>query len=317
MPPPTQITGFDPRFFRPCIFPVLGRFGYGTRVTLNNGVGQESELATPMTVSFSAFDESGSLSGTIDRVTELSPGQITKLNIDELLERRIGAPLDRNLLCVFHVVPSSLVGIATEDVRVAELMAHIGASDDFIEFHQRPAGVVTGVAYQTGPMNDARLSSTRTTVVQAPKVIVSEPVDTLFALMNISTSFDYDNPVQIDFWVLGPEGDQVARSSMEVPGWSYRLVSVTEVLEEAGRLEEFRARGGVGMFLGYAKNGSLVPLSLTRNKVTNAIACDHTLPPPYYVSTWGGEARLRGNERLEQTLFRAPEVPEPVKAARA
>ena len=36
-------------------------------------------------------------------------------------------------------------------------MAHVLASDDFIEFHQRPTGVITGVAYQTGPLNDARL----------------------------------------------------------------------------------------------------------------------------------------------------------------
>jgi hypothetical protein len=75
------------------------------------------------------------------------------------------------------------------------------------------------------------------------------------------------------------------------------------VLERAGVLEEYRASGGVGMFLGLSKNGTLVPISLTRNRSTGAIACDHTLPPVFYLSTWGGEARLRANARLEEEFF--------------
>ena len=73
------------------------------------------------------------------------------------------------------------------------MMAHVFASDDFIEYYQRDGDVITGVAYQTGPKNDGSAwARPRRTVVQAPKVIVSEPVDTLFSLMNISTTFDYD-----------------------------------------------------------------------------------------------------------------------------
>jgi hypothetical protein len=57
------------------------------------------------------------------------------------------------------------------------------------------------------------------------------------------------------------------------------------------------------MFLGISTNGTLVPLSLTRNRRTGAIACDHTLPPVFYLSTWGGEARLRANDRLVREFF--------------
>jgi hypothetical protein len=186
------------------------------------------------------------------------------------------------------------------------MMAHVLASDDFIEYYQRQGDVITGVAYQTGPKNDGRLGSTQTTVVQAPKVIVSEPVDTLFSLMNISTSFDYDRPVSLDFWILRPDGTRVTRSSIEVPPWSFRLLSMSAVLEAAGTLDEFREHGGMGMLLGYAKAGTLVPISLTRNKVSGAIACDHTLPPVFYVTTWGGEARLAANARLEEEFFAEP-----------
>ena len=68
-------------------------------------------------------------------------------------------------------------------------------------------------------------------------------------------------------------------------------------------LDEFRAGGGMGMLLGYSKNGTVVPLSLTRNRNSGAIACDHTLPPVFYVTSWGGQKRLEANARLEEEFF--------------
>jgi hypothetical protein len=307
--PPDVIRGFDPSFFRPCTFPLLRELGYGTRVTVNNGVAAASPLATPMTVSMTAYDNAGTTIGSTGEILTLEPGELVKLDIDAELARIPQAPREGPLLITLHVVPSKWAGQASVDVPAAEMMAHVRASDDFIEYHQRPKGVVTGVAYQTGPLNDRRLSSTRTTVCQAPKVIVTEPVDTLLLLMNLSTRADYRDTVRMDFWILGRDGERLARSAVEIPPFSFRLVSATETLEQAGVLEEYRARGGVGMFLGLSTNGTLVPISMSRNRDTGAIACDHTLPPVYYVSTWGGEARLRANARLEQELFAEVSMP--------
>ena len=303
MPPPSLIPNFDPRFFRPCTFPLLRDLGYGTRVSVNNGVGPGSPLATPMTVSMSVFDNAGGRIATTGEIAALAPGEIVKLDIDAELERVAGVPADGPLLVMLHVVPVKWATLAALDVPAAEMMAHVLSSDDFIEYHQRPKGVVTGVAYQTGPLNDPRLSSTRTTVCQAPKVIVTEPVDTLFSLMNISTRADYAETVRMDFWILGPNGERIVRSFVEVPPFSFRLVSATETLERAGLLEEYRRQGGVGMFLGLSANGTLVPISLTRNRATGAIACDHTLPPVFYLSTWGGDARRQANQRLAHEFF--------------
>lgn len=303
MPPPSLIADFDPRFFRPCIFPMLRELGYATRVSVNNGLGPESPMAMPMAVSMSVYDNQGGRLGTTEPFVNLAPGEIVKLDIDAELKRLPGIPEEGSLLTVLHVVPTKWASMSAVDVPAAEMMAHVRSSDDFIEYHQRPKGVVTGVAYQTGPLNDPRLSSTRTTVCQAPKVIVSEPVDTLLSLMNVSTRPDYADPVRMDFWILGTDGERIARSSIEVPPFSFRLVSATETLEEAGLLGSYRERGGVGMFLGLSTNGTLVPISLTRNRRTGAIACDHTLPPPFYLSTWGGEARLRANARLQREFF--------------
>ena len=303
LPPPTVIPDFDPRFFRPCTFPLLRELGYGTRVTVNNGLSSDSPYATPMTVSMTAFDNNGGTIGSTPEIVTLAPGELTKLDIDAELEGIAGGSGDEALLVMLHVVPTMWAAESSVEVSAAEMIAHVRASDDFIEYHQRPKGVVTGVAYQTGPLNDPRLSSTRTTVCQAPKVIVADPVDTLFSLMNVSTRPDYADTVRMDFWILGAQGERIVRSAVEVPPFSFRLVSATDVLEQAGMLEEYRAGGGVGMFLGLSKNGTLAPISLTRNRVTGAIACDHTLPPVFYLSTWGGEARLRANARLEREFF--------------
>ena len=90
-------------------------------------------------------------------------------------------------------------------------MAHMFASDDFVEFHQKPKGVITGVAYQTGPLNGTARARRAARSCQAPKVIVSDTGRHAFCLMNLSTEFDYDNPVEMDFRILGPGGERVAR----------------------------------------------------------------------------------------------------------
>jgi hypothetical protein len=294
---------------------VLGRLGYGTRPTINNGVAAGAPTATDLKLSLSLFDEDGRHLGTSPALGRLAPEEIVKLDLDELLTRpevraTIEVPAEAlDPLAVVHLVPADLVGETSATIPTRDMMAHVFASDDFVEFHQKPRGVITGVAYQTGQKNDPRLGSTQTTVVQAPKVIVSDAVDTLFALMNVSTSFGYDREVSLDFWILGPGGERIARSSIAVPPFAHRLLSVTEVLEEAGALDRFRALGGMGMLLGYAKDGTLVPLSLTRQRASGAIACDHTLPPVFYISTWGGQARLDANARLAAEFF-----PEPVLA---
>jgi hypothetical protein len=314
MPPPAEIPAFDPRFLRPCTFALLRELGYGTRISINNGIGPGHELAIDMSMSMSVFADGGNHLATTPEIDRLAPGQITKVSIDDLLDDLDEVPDEGQVLCMLHMVPVDLLGTDAVDMPSKTMMAHVSASDDFIEYHQRPKGVVTGVAYQTGPLNDRRLSSTRSTVCQAPKVIVAEPVDTLMLLMNVSTSFDYDDTVRMDFWILGPGGERVARSHVEVPPFSFRLVSTTQVLEQAGALDDYRAGGGVGMFLGYSKNGTVVPISLTRNRESGAIACDHTLPPVFYLSTWGGEARLQANARLEQEFFADVPAEEPAAA---
>ena len=293
---------FDPLFIRPCSFATLHTPGYGTRVTLHNGL-TTGPFATNMVVSMSAFEHGGRHLGTSEPVLTLEPGQIEKVEVDQILASMAPGKEMRDVMGVLHVVPERWMGEKRVQVSRAELMAHLYAADDFVEFFSYAGHVVTGVAYQTGPMNDVRLSSTRTTTIQAPKVIVSDRVDTIFLLMNPATSLDYADTVTLRFKIVNASGNVIAESSVDVPPWSFRLLSARTVLTETGALEGFAQAGGMGTLFGLATNGSLVPLSMTRNDSTGAIAVDHTLPPVYYVNKWGGDLRKQGNERLRERLF--------------
>jgi hypothetical protein len=296
---------FDPRFVRTCTFATLHTPGYGTRVTLFNGVRGGEPFSTPFTVTISAFDRDGGYLGESEPFLHLEPGEAAKVDVDEVLRaiaHESAADL-RDVLGILHLTPDRWLGQEMCEITREELMAHMIATDDFVEYYSYDGDVVTGVAYQTGPMNDVRLSSTRTTTIQAPKVIVSDRVDTIFLLMNTSTSLDYDNEVLLRFRIVSPAGETLAASQVAVPPFSFRLLSTRNVLSEAGAMDQFREIGGCATLFGLAKNGTVVPLSMTRNDVTGAIAVDHTLPPIYYVTAWGGDLRKRGNARLEQELF--------------
>ncbi len=298
------VPDYDPLFFRPCIFPILGELGYGTSITVNNAL-VGSRFSTDLDLSISFLSSEGKILGVAEDLAALSPGEIRKIDTRDLL-RNLNITPSGNMLGVAHLVPPRFRGQKKVTVDRGELMAHVSSSDDFVEFRQEPKGVITGVAYQMGPQNDFRFSKTRTTMLQAPKAIVSRNVDTLFTLINASTSFDYTDTAHMDYLLMGPSGNRVARGSIEIPAWTYRSISVRQLLIDHGLLDSFIATGGLGMIIGLCRDSGLVPISMTRNLDSGAIACDHTLPPLYYFTTWGGQKRIDTNAEIYRTLFENP-----------
>jgi hypothetical protein len=296
----SEVEDFDPDFFRPCIFPILTDLGYTTTLSINNGL-SSGEFSETMDISVTFLSDQGEILGRAG-VGELQPGEMKRVDTNQLLAK-IGLNPEGNTLGVAHVVPRRFAGQARVTISRQDQMAHVGASDDFVEFRQEPKGVITGVAYQMGPQNDFRFNKTRTTLLQAPKVIVSEAVDTLFAVINASTSFDYQDIAHLEYWIFGPSGNKIAKGSIEVPPWTVRFISATETLEACGEKTKFITEGGLGMVLGLSRDSGLVPISMTRNLRSGAIACDHTLPPVYYFSTWGGQVRLEANSKLYEIVF--------------
>jgi hypothetical protein len=101
---------------------------------------------------------------------------------------------------------------------------------------------------------------------------------------------------------LDQRGNLVTRTTTEIGLRERRLFSVKEILARANKLEPFVQQGGFGMMVGLAENGNIVPLSLTIDP-SGGMAIDHTLPPPYYVPWWGGDARKSATRELIQRFF--------------
>ena len=295
-----DVKEFDPLFYRPCIFPIMGELGYGTSVSVNNGL-VKGPFASEMDITFTFLSEEGKVLGSKYMGT-LKPGHVVKHDTRDVLDS-MGIEREKRMLGVAHVVPVRFRGKTSVDVSRAELMAHVSASDDFIEFRQEPKGVITGLAYQMGPQNDSRFNKTRTTLLQAPKVIVSESVDTIFALLNVSTTFDYHDTGNMEYSIVDASGNSYGLGTISVKPWTMTFLSVREALIKLGKLEEFISAGGLGMIIGLSRDSGMVPISMTRNLDTGAIACDHTLPPIYYFTTWGGQRRIEANESLHKLLF--------------
>ena len=295
-----DVIDFDPLFYRPCIFPIMGELGYGTSVSVNNGL-VKGPFASEMDITYTFLSEEGKVLGSKYMGT-LKPGHVVKHDTRDVLDS-MGIEREKRMLGVAHVVPVRFRGKTSVDVSRAELMAHVSASDDFIEFRQEPKGVITGLAYQMGPQNDSRFNKTRTTLLQAPKVIVSESVDTIFALLNVSTTFDYHDTGNMEYSIVDASGNSYGLGTISVKPWTMTFLSVREALIKLGKLEEFISAGGLGMIIGLSRDSGMVPISMTRNLDTGAIACDHTLPPIYYFTTWGGQRRIEANESLHKLLF--------------
>jgi hypothetical protein len=309
--PDLDVKDFDPLFYRPCIFPIMGELGYGTSVSVNNGL-TNGPFASEMDITFTFLSEEGKVLGS-KYMGSLQTGHVVKHDTREVLDS-MGIQREKRMLGVAHVVPVRFRGLNKVDVSRAELMAHVSSSDDFIEFRQEPKGVITGLAYQMGPQNDSRFNRTRTTLLQAPKVIVSESVDTVFALLNVSTTFDYHDAGNIEYSIVDAGGNSYGLGTIEVKPWTMAFLSVREALNKLGKLDQFIAAGGLGMIIGLSRDSGMVPISMTRNLNTGAIACDHTLPPIYYFTTWGGQRRIEANESLHKLLFADSGLLQGVKA---
>ena len=139
--------------------------------------------------------------------------------------------------------------------------------------------------------------------MQSPKLLVDDQHDTHLLLLNISTSPAYDLEISFDLAFMAADGRRLTRHNVRIPPFGFRRVSSRAVLREAGDFDEFVSLGGHGMVVGFSDRGSVVPLSVTRNDLSGGLACDHTLPPMYYLPWWGGEIRKAANLRVRELLF--------------
>ena len=213
------------------------------------------------------------------------------------------------MLGIFHMTPARFAGQQAIDIELSAIFEQVGVSDEYIEYHSPEWSVAAGLAYQSIPMNDPRFGGTRSTLMQSPKLLVDDETDTHLVLLNVSTSPEYDLEISFDLAFIAADGERVANHTIRVPAYGFTRVSCREVLKSAGVFDRFTELGGNGMVVGFSDRGSVVPLSITRNDRSKGLACDHTLPPMYYLPWWGGAVRKAANQRVRELLFSGTEQP--------
>jgi hypothetical protein len=298
------IQGFDPRYIKMCYFATLGELGYGTRVSLANGTTASSPLVDDLQVSFEAFNADGKRLGTVDPFEVIPPGGFTVVEVEDHVGP--GRAIENggaDILGIFHMTPGRFAGQSGVDIELSRIFEHVAVSDEYIEYHSKVWSVAAGLAYQSIPMNDPRFGGTRSTLMQSPKLLVDGDNDTHLILLNISTSPEYDLEISFDLAFIAADGSRVANHNIRVPAFGFRRVSSREVLRAAGVFDRFVELGGNGLVVGFSDRGSVVPLSVTRNDRSKGLACDHTLPPMYYLPWWGGAVRKAANQRVRELLF--------------
>jgi len=298
------IKGFDPRYIKMCYFATLGELGYRTRVSLANGTTESSPLVDDLHVSFEAFSAGGRRLGAVDRFEVIKPGGFTVVEVDDHVGP--GRTIDtdgEDVLGIFHLTPGRYVGIDAVDIELSAIFDQVAVSDEYIEYHSKEWSVAAGLAYQSIPMNDPRFGGTRSTLMQSPKLLVDDETDTNLVLLNISTSADYQLDISFDLAFIAANGERLANHTVRIPAYGFTRVSSRGVLRAAGVFERFVELGGNGMVVGFSDKGSVVPLSITRNDRSGGLACDHTLPPMYYIPWWGGDVRKAANRRVRELLF--------------
>jgi hypothetical protein len=298
------VEGFDPRYIKMCYFATLGELGYKTRVSLANGLKADSPLVDDLHVSFEAFTTEGRRLGSVDPFEIIPPGGFTMVEVEDHVGP--GRAIESNgedVLGIFHLTPGKFVGKPTIDIDLSEIFARISVSDEYIEYHSDAWSVAAGLAYQSIPMNDPRFGGTRSTLMQSPKLLVDAETDTNLILLNISSFQGYDQEIAFELAFIAANGERLANHPIKVRPFGFTRVSSRDVLREAGVLDRFIELGGNGMVVGFSDKGSVVPLSITRNDRSKGLACDHTLPPMYYLPWWGGAVRKAANQRVRELLF--------------
>jgi hypothetical protein len=240
----------------------------------------------------------------------ITPGGFTVIDVEDHVGPGRPIPSDGvDVLGIFHMTPTRFLGQDAIDIELSAIFDQVSVSDEYIEYHSREWSVAAGLAYQSIPMNDPRFGGTRSTLMQSPKLLVDEQTDTHLVLLNISTSPDYNLDISFDLAFIAADGDRVANHTVRIPAYGFARVSTRDVLRSAGVFERFVEGGGNGMVVGFSDKGSVVPLSITRNDRSKGLACDHTLPPMYYLPWWGGEVRKAANQRVRELLFSRSEHP--------
>lgn len=265
----------------------LGSLGFATRVALSNKSHNTGRYATDYRVDLTVYSPDGQSRFQKEGVAELAVDSIVRIDCSEW---QAGA-VDQ--VMIFHLMPMRLLpeqrDDGTVDIGREEIWSLFTAQDHHVEYY-RGDGFSAGVLYQSGAFNYQKFSREETTVIQAPKVYLSEAVDTLLSVINTSFEADYRRVARLQCCLVEANGAVVTRWTEAIAPFTCRTISMKEIVT---RLAARRYGPETQFFtlLALCENAALLPLILNRDSLHGDLAVEHSLPPLYYGKTVTGPVR--------------------------
>lgn len=274
----------------------LRSLGFGTRVTLSNASGT-TRFATDYRVDVTMYGPGGERRA-IESVGTLAPGEKLSFDCASFVDDTA-----RDQVVTFHLLPTRLlaeVKDGTLAIARDELYALWTAQDHYVEYF-REDGFAAGVLYQSGAFNYDKFSREGTTLIQAPKVYLSRDVDTLLSLMNTSPVAGYQKRAHLRCVLIGEDGWRSPIWREEIDPYEARSISLrAHAPHVADKVDP-----SFFCLYGLCEDATMVPLTITRNDRSGAIAIEHALPPMYYSPVMFGPARAKVISSLSRAaMFR-------------
>lgn len=294
-----DLLGFPSEMIKTCWFATLREIGYFTELSITNPLPCQGIPAQSLNLQLRIFKDASPIGENAIQLGTLAPGARINIDIEQILNN---LSIQGDVVGVLNQIPSDRHSDVLTQISVSELRNWTSISDEFVGYRHQKSGIKSGVHYQSGPMNDGRIASSNSIIMQSPKIVISDRVDTCLLVFAPSSDLTIEKQIPIHIAVLDQRGNLVTRTTSEIGLRERRLFSIKEILARGNKLEPFLQQGGFGMMVGLAENGNIVPLSITIDS-SGGMAIDHTLPPPYYVPWWGGEARKVAARELIQRFF--------------
>jgi hypothetical protein len=289
-------------------FPVftLRSFGYKLRVAMSNDAATQRD--SDFRVEAMVFSPDGVQQKEIKDLGIVRVGQFRTIDLESL----ILAEEERDQVIYVSLIPledekSSSDGLHFRAER-SRLRSFISENAHQIEYY-RDDGYSTPVLVSYSPFNYKKFhANPPSTLLQAPKVFVSNEIETYLSLTNTSPEFDYVESHQVFLALSNMKGEVVASWIDEVLPFQVRLINLRQKLLDAG-VPIFSEKVHNFVCSAICETGMLYPMLLTRNIRTNTLGFEHTFPPGVYSGAAMGPVRVEMNRRFRRSkLFKGIQI---------
>lgn len=279
------------------------RWDFGTRVTLYNHTGE------PAYADVLVREADGTPIVRVTRIAELPDGRSRLFDVPSLFnEHGLPPPIDDHVL-TFSIVPRRFEDApGPVEIEKSEVFRLLTAQDHYVEHYDPDTLFSSGVLYQTPPLNDRLLGAGSSFIMQAPKVFLTPERNTVFQVLYHTSDPEFATQGTMLCRLRRGDGTPLLAWSETATPHGMHYIDVKEVLQRHG-LDWAKVVGAHGFlfFEACAPDVSFIPLTININEVRRTFDLEHSLPPIYYGSDYGG-ARKKQAIATMVASFAAPAV---------